>query len=359
MRRNSITAFFMKRNFNTMEPVEYALTNVLWGFGLLPWYYGIRHGIEGLSAVQSALVLLGIIVVCMVAGLVFTIDTRRNYTNAVVNALIPYGIYTLISYRCQPRTLIIVTLSVAALLSAVYVLFCLRFIPSEHPRRELIRDRQIGFGIYGARIIIAFGFAVTMFLMLVNTFLGFPFFEMSERPIDVEEHTIDSHIEDLADLRNMAWHDMTDERRMELLNIVKDIEACHLGLPHDITLVVEDIGDDLAAYYTDSTRTVTISRDYFNNAKGEEMLRVLCHEMYHAYQYRLCDAYDSVDEKYKELLAFDYVKDYRYEMYNYIDADDDTEAYGEQILEKNADKYADGAVGDYMRRINLHLYGEE
>ena len=306
------------------------------------------------------MILLGIIFVCVLAGIVFTADTRRNYTNAIVSTLIPYGIYTLISYRLRPRALVVVTLCAIVILSALYVMFCLSFIPKEHPRRDLIIDRQIGFGIYGARTIIAFGFAAMMFLMYVNTFLGFTFFEMSERPADGrEEHTIDGHIEDLADLRNIAWYDLTDERRMELLNIVKDIEACHLGLPHDITLVVEDIGDDLAAYYTDSTRTITISRDYFNNVKGREMLRVLCHEMYHAYQYRLCDAYDSVDGKYKDLLAFDYVKDYKYEINNYISSEDDMEAYDRQILEKNADKYADGAVGDYMRRINLYLYGEK
>ena len=115
----------------------------------------------------------------------------------------------------------------------------------------------------------------------------------------------------------------------------------------------------IAAYYSDVHRKIVMSKEYFESCDGKEALRVLCHEVYHAYQYRLCDAYDAIDDEYKELLAFGNVEDYKHEIYNYIDVADDAVKYDEQLLERNADKYANDAVGDYSRKIDVYLYGEE
>ena len=66
-----------------------------------------------------------------------------------------------------------------------------------------------------------------------------------------------------------------------------------------------------------------------------------------------------MDGEYKNLLIFANVDDYRYEMEHYIDVSEDEEAYRGQKLEKNADSYAEDAVGDYFRKINLFLHKEE
>lgn len=175
---------------------------------------------------------------------------------------------------------------------------------------------------------------------------------------DRAEYTIENSVDVLAGLEDSRWKKLNLEERLGLARLIKNIEVCYLGIPHGIAVEMGDAGG-APAKYNDSDKRILIDADYLSRATGKEMLSVMCHETYHAYQYRLCDAYDSVGGEYKNLLIFANVDDYRYEMEHYIDVSEDEEAYRGQKLEKNADSYAEDAVGDYFRKINLFLHKEE
>lgn len=173
-----------------------------------------------------------------------------------------------------------------------------------------------------------------------------------------DEYTIENSIGSLAGFEDSRWDALTLEERLELVRLVKNIEICYLGIPHDISVELGDT-DGILAKYNDGSRRMTLDTDFLARESGREVLRTVCHEVYHAYQYRLCEAYDSVDERYRDLLAFANVKDYRFEIEHYVDAVQDERAYSEQKIEENADSYAEKAVGDYFRKINLFLHNAE
>ena len=175
---------------------------------------------------------------------------------------------------------------------------------------------------------------------------------------DQTEYTIENSVDVLAGLEDSRWKEMSLEERLDLARLIKNIEVCYLGIPHGVAVELGD-ADGVLAKYSDTDKQILIDAEYLSRATGREVLHTVCHEMYHAYQYRLCEAYDSVGDEYKDLLIFANVDDYRYEMENYIDVSEDEEAHSRQKLEENADSYADDAVGDYFRKINLFLHKEE
>ena len=85
------------------------------------------------------------------------------------------------------------------------------------------------------------------------------------------------------------------------------------------------------------------------------MLDAVCHEEYHAYQYRLCDAWESVGADYKNLMAFSNVPDYKDNFENYVDGEDDFYGYYVLTCEQTARQYAASAVEDYYLKIDYYL----
>ncbi len=75
---------------------------------------------------------------------------------------------------------------------------------------------------------------------------------------------------------------------------------------------------------------------------SQEVINVICHEAAHARQYRLCEAYDSLDSSAQSLPCFNNVQLYRYEENNYIDGDaDDYYMYYMQAIEIDSRRYAE------------------
>ena len=138
----------------------------------------------------------------------------------------------------------------------------------------------------------------------------------------------------------------------ELRRLMRDI-LDYLGLPHELNVRLGPLPEDNLANYDDKTHVVTVNIDHIEYDPPEDILDSVCHESYHAQQRRACEAYETIPDEYRDLMAFYTLQVYTEEFAHYIG--DNTEEYYDQLVEKHA--RADGAasVKDYYQHIYEYL----
>ena len=151
-------------------------------------------------------------------------------------------------------------------------------------------------------------------------------------------------------LREEEWALLDTEARLSVMKTVADIEASLLGIPR-LNVCSDSLEEQTIGCYNDSSRTITLSSDYLASADAYTMLFSICHECYHAYQYRLVALYNQLDPGNQGLLLFRDAAQYRTEFSNYIQASDDYHAYDNQLCETDSDNYAKAAVAMYYNYI--------
>ena len=66
----------------------------------------------------------------------------------------------------------------------------------------------------------------------------------------------------------------------------------------------KELLDTTLASYLDETHTLYINEDFLSGGPAKEVLTACCHEVYHAYQHRIVDAYHHADEREKDLQIY-------------------------------------------------------
>ena len=181
-----------------------------------------------------------------------------------------------------------------------------------------------------------------------------------------EENTLAANLATIAKLEPEVWSESTDEEKLEILQTIARVECRYLGMTGGLPEIrLSYLEDGLAGMYTDDTDTVTLSYAYMlqTGASGYACVQVLCHELYHRYQHqqvRLLEAIAANSETapYEALLLFDRASVYRSELADYRlpdGADGSLEAYRSQLLERDAERYANGAAADYYQQVQDYL----
>jgi len=171
---------------------------------------------------------------------------------------------------------------------------------------------------------------------------------------NLETWTIANNIEYISIFFDGSWQKCSQERKTTAIQIVANIECRYLGLPHELNVITTCLPENTLGSYDDKTHTIQINIGHFEDSEPIEILNTICHEAYHAYQNRLVDAYDDIDEQYKNMLFFYNVEQYKEEFESYSDGDDFIEYYI-QTCEITARAYASDAVQEYEERISEYL----
>ena len=151
------------------------------------------------------------------------------------------------------------------------------------------------------------------------------------------------------------WDTISMEEKVSAMQVIANIESRYLGLPHELTLIVSQLPSGTVACYNDRTHHIEIDVEHLEDASPLEILDSICHEAYHAYQYRLCDAYDCLDNEYKTLIDFYDATLYKEEFANYINGEDDMFEYYHQQCEIKAREYAQISTEEYEMWIDEAL----
>ena len=175
--------------------------------------------------------------------------------------------------------------------------------------------------------------------------------EIGQERIRLTEELTEPAAEILLD--ESQWSGMNDRKKVRVLERFAGEQAAKLGLRKSISVEVVDLDDPLAGQYSNGEETIYIDTVCFASYRPEKLAYIVCHEVRHAYQFALADAWKNLceDSAYEDLELFQVMEDCYNGLNNYCHASEDREAYENQWVEEDAREYAD-------REITRILMGE-
>lgn len=251
-------------------------------------------------------------------------------------------------------SLIVGVLFGTILLSFLYA--CLIFgrkIKSRRRRKQIMKNR-IHKAKEGIRNLFAVGFTFVLLICISSPFLlNSPMQSLLVAKNDIQEtdQAMEVSLETLLCLQPERWSDLTAQERKDVLQTIADIEAWCLGLPNELTVCIEDLPKGTMGRYRDASHEIVVDTEHFLYSDVEEILEIICHEVYHCYEYRLIEVYGGAEERLKSLRIFKSVDSYIREFNNYSDGEEDYSAYYNQVCEQDAREYAESAVAEYYEYL--------
>lgn len=354
------------RDNSTMTNIEFLL-NIVWKYIIgFVWYKNLLFRVLPHHDVYES---LQIFFKMMLISAVFFMTALRRWKNgwtSMASFVLPFGIYTMMTYATTSALFIQIVVGVSVLASLIYsVLLLAKKInyTGKKVRRRVYQNR-ISRCIYSISCIMA---AAMLILIVGIGWKGYFGTALVSSSVEAEgtihdtknEDIIEANMDTVLKLRPMIWESLSTYDRIDVLQTVCNIEAHYLGLSDPITVQ----GDNLSTYtlgsYADDLRLIRVNLDHIENDSAEEVLSTLLHEIYHSYEHRLADVYDNVLPEYRDLRLFQDAFYYSYEVDAYINPREDYYGYMSQHLEMDSEKYAEFGVQEYYTRIETWIEENE
>ena len=345
------------KDHSTMQTRSYII-DIIWNYVIgLVWYKILLfrllpdHGIDE----SVKILLLMVAVTLIIGGILF----RRWKTKwmSIALVLLPFGVYTVIAYKQTVPKLIWISLVCAALCAVIHIMRILirKIEPLNKGIRSMIIKERVLRGVYGIVCI----FACSFFLIMVGINLHGSVGRMLDPTVVNAEatseesddaNTFNKHKDTILKLQPDVWQTLTSPQKLDVLQIIVNIEATYLGLPQEVTVVADPLSPVIAGTYIDELKLIKLNWDVLEGS-SYEALRVTLHEIHHSYEHAVADLYESLDAEDKQLRMFKQAASYAEEREHYVDVFEDYNAYIEQQMELDSDAYAERAVEVYRYQI--------
>ena len=303
---------------------------------------------------------------CLVIGvlsfsLLLTPPTKRNKLTVFAFVNTPVMIYFIISYFQIYRMPII--LLVGFLLACIigYSVLVVWYYISERRKNYYRFGLVFRMFLHRCGMITGLILSVIFLLLYFHLMLGGAIVSPNIEPevYNVENQQLSNFIEDFLPLQEEIWVDLSVKDRLDVLQKVANYEVSYLGLPHELNVTAELLDEGNLGCYIDSIHSININVDFLSKGNAPEILETLAHEVYHAYQHRLVDLYNSTDEQYKDMMLLYRARVYREEFESYVDGDEDYIGYLFQVVEIDSDAYALATVDSIYKEIDEYLTSDE
>ena len=175
-----------------------------------------------------------------------------------------------------------------------------------------------------------------------------------------DQYTIAENMDTVLLLQKDEWGKLDTDQRLDVLQCICEIEGNYLGLNKRVEIKAAELEDHVMGNYNDASSVIHISNDTLENEKPYDALNTVCHEMYHAAQFRFCEIYEGLSEEdrrsyfmYKAAVYSEEFKDYK----NGLNSENESEfaEYYGQNCEYDAREYSKQAVEEYYKRIAEYL----
>lgn len=295
----------------------------------------------------------------LTAGFLTTPKRKRHTLNSAATVLMPVSMYFLFSYHDVYEIRIkSVCFGIGTCISLYSILVLLACFPDIQSGSIVRKLKPILWGYYHqcrmiAGIILSTVYLASILGIIYSGAVIIPN-QTADTPV-VNYSTIENNLETICLLEEETWDNLSLQERMDVLQVIANIEASYLGLPHELNAISAISDEETLGYYDDQTHTIAINIDFLQNGNSADILETLTHEAFHAYEHRLVDLYESVTDELKELRLLHRAKIYSDEFENYIDGSDDPIGYFFQAVELDSDAYAAAAVQQYFDAIYAYL----
>lgn len=344
---------------NTKNPGQFILDNIAWGLiAIFSFYHLCLREISlpllGIQLSKDETITLFVLfsVILIELCILMTYNDRRNGFTVAVNVLLPLAIFSWfsISQFFPLLAKFLLVLAFAGLL--VLGNFIFKHKISQKADRSLVLKNRFKVFAQGSRIILGISFIACVFLLLggkiglldfvaVNTVAG--------NQYQSEDSLLKQHYDQLKLLEDDTWKDLSSQERLQVLQVITDIETVNLGLPGTIQVMGGMLEEGACGQYNHGRRLITIDLDHLFKANSGECLETVIHEVYHSYQRYLCDSYNALAAEYQNLKLYDEVRLLAENFENYID---DGERYYDQPVEITARNYAYSNAPLYFEKLD-------
>lgn len=340
-------------NKNKMSLKEFTLNQLWWSIIVALFFRkNCFTYIDSLSITTSKVIYWSLIIILTVCGFFATYSNKRNSISIMANAVLPCGIYLLITYFRYFTVWYWIIIGICI----ITVIVCTIFYTSKHRNNKKVFSKKQLSQLLHADRVIASAFILVMIISIgTNNMLGNPMIRSYKSSVTSAEdsayYTVENHIDEFKKFDDELWQQLSQKEKLSLLELVKNCEISSLGITHEIKLGSSILSPATIGFYYEPTHQILIDSKHLNNDRPKEVLHTLLHEMYHALQYEQVKAFGYIPDKYKSLYGFSDYIEYAEEFNDYADANDDYFLYDNQRVEKQADNYAEERVAVYLALI--------
>ena len=290
--------------------------------------------------------------ICLAVTYLLTYKRRRNFFSVFSNTVIPFGIYTMITYDTHhPHIIFIVQIALILGCGIYAMLHVLTDIPDESELSKVIKRRFFHF-LGGAKSIASVCLSVLVIYVSALYFFDSPSLVPAVKPaVTVQENKteyLNKNLPVISNIDSSVWSSLSLEDRTDTLQTLANVTASQLGISHEIIVRVASLGMTYGCY--DFNRhTVTINKDIVENNDPRKCVETVCHETRHAFQHDVADAYLSLDKEYQQLEIFNTVRQYYENLDDYKNvASNGFEEYETQLVERDCRAYSEVKTDAYF-----------
>ncbi len=346
---------------STMSKGEYIFYQLMGsGWLLYTIVFLFEITVDKLSQNQSALVLTVCLAVSVCLGNLFFLAKRRSRLGVVYDLSLGTGCYFMlvyweISWLCSESFLLAFFIYNFTNICTV----CSRSFEKDI-RKQIVRRFRLQEIMKGFRSSLAIC-AITLLVMLpylnVQMNRGDRIL-MSEASYEAkefygEEYNLDRHLKKISRIGDKElWQVLDREDKEEILQTIINCEIRYLGIGHPVKLELsDDMERSLLGAYTEYNQRIRLNARYLDD--NELMLNAIFHEIYHAYQYQMCLAYQNLTPENRNLYDYRWITEYIEEFSDYQSGG--SSAYANQKVEQDARQYAEKTAVKYMEEIQKNF----
>lgn len=343
----------VRKNMSKFDFVFWHILGAIWSrYFYLKFFDGI-HTIAGCSPLKSYIILIGLIVGCNIIGTVLRMKTYRKWVIVCMDCLMPYGVFTVLVNWQERRTVFVSGLSVAGGLTFFYLLLVFgRRIRNRTKRKKILLARTHR-GLVGGYHLFCTLFVLFAACGAIGCLQSKRTMQANVEATQQEMQILDAEAvgAELVKLHEDVWCKMTLQERLDLLQVVANLEQQYLGIPQSLEVRIKTLDCGVLGSYEDFSWRIYVDRALVEEGSSWQALVTIFHEAYHAYEHRMVDAYEKLGEEHRTLLAFREAKVYAQEFEEYIDSGDDVTGYYVQECEEDARNYSERRVLEYYEAL--------
>ena len=116
-----------------------------------------------------------------------------------------------------------------------------------------------------------------------------------------DEYTIENNIEEVLQLREFIWDELSIDKRLEPLQTIANVEMHELGVNKTLKLVPDHLEQNTLGCYSDYDHIIKINIEHLSNSRSHDVLETVLHECRHAYQYKTIEMLNEIGDEYENL----------------------------------------------------------
>lgn len=345
-------------NHNTLDTKEYLKEHLYWLVIIVVWYTNLFFRCLPECSYKQTWIIVAVLFINVIAANIFiTWKRERNSSSVAQTMILSCGILVFLSYWELFETQLFIVCVVDIGFSLIMIgIILFRKVDSTKERKQIMKAR-----FYRSAMCLRRNTAVMMLIvmgLLAAKMLLSGSVLNSNIPVTKtygDEYGLSANMDIIQNIEPSKWSQLDLDEKLDVCQCIANVEGRYLGISHELNCATADLADENGGYYSDATHQIVINTSYLEEATSDELVDIVTHEAYHAYQYEQVLLYQSLDPKSRNLHLFYDASVYLDELSHYTDGSQDYGEYYGQKVESDARMYAEESTNDYFNQVREYL----